>query len=163
VVVCLAAVAEEERPAFFEKLLVPLRELRAATGRPHWFLVDEASDILSASGAASKSPAAAADNTIYVTAEPASLAPAILASVDGIAAGGAQAAAMLDAFAAAASWPRPELPARVPHEGESLVWLRKSPGPVALIDLARSRPDVSPPLAEFHQISAEVGQVLRRA
>jgi hypothetical protein len=39
-VVCLAAVPEEDRHQFVERLLVPLRALRVETGRPHWILVD---------------------------------------------------------------------------------------------------------------------------
>ena len=41
-IVCLAAVPEEDRIEFVSRLLVPLREVRAMTGRPHWILVDEA-------------------------------------------------------------------------------------------------------------------------
>ena len=38
----------ERRPGVRRKLLVPLRDLRARTGRPHWILVDEAHDLLPA-------------------------------------------------------------------------------------------------------------------
>jgi hypothetical protein len=75
-VVCLAAVPREERHEFVERLLIPLRELRAATGRPHWILVDEAHDLLPASAEADDSPATGAENTLYVTDDPMALAPA---------------------------------------------------------------------------------------
>jgi hydroxymethylpyrimidine pyrophosphatase-like HAD family hydrolase len=163
-VVCLAAVPREQRHEFVERLLVPLRELRAMTGRPHWILVDEAHDLLPASAEADDSPATGAENTLYVTDDPMALAPGILASVDGIAACGETAAETLDAFAAAVSWGTPSLPAHTPrHAGEALVWFRRSERPVALIETAAVR---SEPVAEKHphrEKSPEVGQVLRRA
>jgi hydroxymethylpyrimidine pyrophosphatase-like HAD family hydrolase len=163
VVVCLAAIPEEERIAFFGKLLAPLRRLREKTGRPHWFLVDEANDVLPASTRAEDSPWAAAENTIYVTGDPAALAPDILASVDGIAASGINAAATLDAFAAALSWGKPALPERAPSGSEALVWFRRSEQPAALIDLARGKLDAPPADAQRREIGDQVGQVLRRA
>lgn len=162
-VVCLAAVPEEDRHEFVEKLLVPLRGLRAATGRPHWVLVDEAHHLLPASVDADDSPATGAENTIYVTDDPMALAPGILASVDGIAACGENAAATLDAFAAAVAWGRPALPSEHAHAGQALVWFRKSERPVALIEVAAVKTE---PAHEKHvprEKSPEVGQVLRRA
>lgn len=163
-VVCLAAVPAEARHEFVERLLVPLRGLRAGTGRPHWILVDEAHELLPASAEADDSPATGAENTIYVTDDPMSLAPGILASVDGIAACGANAAATIDAFAAAVSWGKPALPPLAPHEGQALVWFRKSEHPVALIEVAGVKADPAPaPTSAVREKSPEVGQVLRRA
>ncbi|MFL5507268.1 MAG: HAD-IIB family hydrolase [Gemmatimonadales bacterium] len=162
-VVCLAAVPEEDRHEFVEKLLVPLRGLRASTGRPHWVLVDEAHHLLPASVEADDSPATGAENTIYVTNDAMALAPGILASVDGIAAAGDGAGAMLDAFAAAVSWGRPALPPQHPRDGQAFVWFRKSERPVALIEVAHVKTE---PAAEKHaprEKTPEVGQVLRRA
>jgi len=162
-VVCLAAIPVEERPAFVETLLVPLRALRAETGRPHWILVDEAHDLLPASGRFDDSPSAGAENTIFVTDDPAALSPAILAAVDGIAACGEQAGTTIEAMAAAVSWSKPALPQQAAHEHEALVWFRKSERPVALIDIARARADVEPARVPRREKSVEVGQVLRRA
>jgi len=162
-VVCLAAVPDEERHQFVERLLVPLRKLREATGRPHWILLDEASDILPASALEADSPAVAAENTIYVTADPAGLAPGILAGVHGFVACGAEAAAMIDAFAAAVSWGTPRLPERAPHEHEALVWFRRSERPVALVTVARVKADPQPAKAAQKEKTPEVGNVLRRA
>ncbi|MDQ3024904.1 MAG: Cof-type HAD-IIB family hydrolase [Pseudomonadota bacterium] len=161
-VVCLAAVAGNERRAFVERLLVPLRKLREATGRPHWILVDEATDLLAASAHADESATAAAENTIYVSCEPAALAPDILGSVHGVVACGHGAGAMIDAFAAAVSWGKPVLPARAPHEHEALVWFRRSERPAALIDIERVKAD-APAVSGAREKSEEVGQVLRRA
>ena len=161
-VVCLAAVPAEDRHRFVEHLLVPLRKLRIDTGRPHWILVDEAHELLRASAEADDSPATGAENTIYVTNDPMALAPAILASVDGIAACGENAAQTLDAFAAAVSWGTPALPAGARHDGQALVWFRRSERPVALIDVASVR-EPAPESHPKHEKSAEVGRVLRQA
>jgi hypothetical protein len=161
--VCLAAVPEEERHQFVERLLVPLRELRGRTGRPHWIMVDEAHEILPASAQANGSPSTAAENILYVTSDPTALSPAILRSVDGIAACGDAAAATIDAFAAAVEWGKPALPSRPPRDHEALVWFRRSERPVALIDIARVKEDALPATPENREKSPEVGQVLRRA
>jgi hydroxymethylpyrimidine pyrophosphatase-like HAD family hydrolase len=162
-VVCLAAVPEEDRHQFVEHLLVPLRELRAETGRPHWILVDEAHDLLPASSEADDSPATGAENTIYVTNDPMALAPGILASVDGIAACGDGAAEVLDAFAAAVSWGVPALPAQKPHEGQALLWFRKSERPVSLIEVAQVKAEPVHAKPQQRESSAEVRNALGNA
>jgi hydroxymethylpyrimidine pyrophosphatase-like HAD family hydrolase len=106
-VVCLAAVPEEERHEFVERLLLPLRKLREKTGRPHWIVVDEAIDLLAASAHEEDSPSMGAENTIYVSTDPTALAPEILASVHGFVACGPGAGAMVESFAAAVSWGAP--------------------------------------------------------
>ena len=162
-VVSLAAVPAQERHEFVDRLLVPLRKLREATGRPHWILVDEATDLLAASAHEDESPGTGAENIIFVTADPTALAPDILAAVHGVVACGHGAGAMIDAFAAAVSWGAPSLPGRIPHEHEALVWFRRSERPVALIDVARVKADAQPAKAQAREKSPEVGQVLRRA
>ena len=159
-VVCLAAVPAEERAGFVARLLEPLRALRATTGRPHWILVDEAHELLPASG---QSPSDGAENTIYVTPDPAALSPAVLGSVEGIAACGDAAGPTIEALAAAVSWGRPQLPSRSPRAEEALVWFRKSERPVTLVDIGRVRRDPEPRRAEQRERSPEVGQVLRQA
>ena len=162
-VVCLAGAPVEDRPAFVDKLLLPLRELRETLGRPHWIVVDEAQDLLPASARADDSPSSAAENTIYVSSDPMSLAPGVLASVDGVVACGEQAAATIDAFAAAVSWPRPSLPTTTVGRDQALVWFRRSERPVSLIELARVKADPASSKPERREKSVEVGQVLRRA
>jgi hypothetical protein len=165
IVVCLEAVGESDRPAFVEKLLGPLRELRATSGRPHWIVVDEAHDLLAASAAGERSPATAAGNALYVSSDPTALAPAILASIDGIVACGPLAPATLDAFAASVEWKKPALPQERVREHQALVWFRRPERPVSLIEIAHVRADSSAtaPKSERREKSVEVGQVLRRA
>jgi hypothetical protein len=118
--------------------------------------------LLPASVEAADSPATGAENTIYVTDDPMALAPGILASVDGIAACGQNSAETLDAFAAAVSWGKPSLPGGPRHDGQALVWFRRSERPVALIDVATVR-EPAPEPHPHHEKSAEVGRVLRQA
>ena len=156
---CIAAVPARERGEFTRKLLVSLRSLRATTGRPHWILVDEALDVMPASGG--NALREGAENTIFVTEDPASLSPALLAAVDGIVACGENAGALLEAFAAAVGEERPTLPKRGPRESEALVWLRNSERPVSLLRILRR--DAIAMRGEKRENSAEVGQVLRQA
>ncbi|HET9652273.1 MAG TPA: HAD family hydrolase [Usitatibacter sp.] len=162
-VVCLASVSADDRPAFVEKLLLPLRELRETAGRPHWIVVDEAHDLLPASARAEESPSSAAENTIYVTSDPMALAPGVLAAVEGIVACGAGAPAVIDAFAAAVAWAKPALPAGTVRDDQALVWFRRSERPVSLIEIARVKAELPSTKPERREKSAEVGQVLRRA
>ncbi|MEO7742326.1 MAG: HAD family hydrolase [Usitatibacter sp.] len=163
-VVCLAAVPERERNGFVEKLLVPLKELRARTGHPHWILVDEAHDLLPASGREEDSPGEGAENIIYATDDPAALSPAILAAVDGIAACGEGAQALIESFASALAWSTSSMPPGGAREGEALVWLRCADHPIARIGIERMKDDSRPAIkAERRENNPEVGQVLRRA
>jgi phosphoglycolate phosphatase (TIGR01487 family) len=162
-VVCLAAVAADDRPAFVERLLLPLRELRETAGRPHWIVVDEAHDLLPASARADDSPSSAAENTLFVTSDPMALAPGILAAVEGIVACGEQAPATIDAFAAAVGWQKPALPHGGVRDDQALVWFRRSERPVSLIELTRVKAELASTKPERREKSAEVGQVLRRA
>lgn len=163
-VVCLAAVRPEERHGFIERLLVPLRELRVDSGRPHWILVDEAHDLLPASSEADDAPATGAENTIYSTDDPSALSPAILAAVDGIVACGDAAPETLGAFAEAVSWRLPALPEHRPRDGQAFIWFRKSDRPVALIDVATVKVEPGPVgKPQLKEKSEEVGEVLRRA
>ncbi len=163
-VVCLAAVPQEQRREWVEKLLVPLRQLREKTGRPHWILLDEAHDLLPASAGAQGSPSEGAENTIYASDDPLALSPAILAAVDGIAACGPGARAILGSLASALSWDANVVPARDATEGEAIVWFRGMEQPMALVSISRVKEEVREAIRpEKREKSAEVGQVLRRA
>jgi hydroxymethylpyrimidine pyrophosphatase-like HAD family hydrolase len=163
-VVCLAAVAAAERRNFLEKLLVPLRRLRALTGRPHWILVDEAHDLLPASARAEESASEGAENTIYASDDASALSPAILAAVDGIAACGAGARVVLESLARALAWDAAAMPERDAQEGEAIVWFRGAERPSALIGIERMKEEPKAAIRpEKREKSEEVGQVLRRA
>ena len=165
-VVCLAAVPREERREFVERLLVPLRELRAATGRPHWILVDEAHDLMPASADGEDSPSDGRGEHDLRDPRPDGAraqrsSPRAMASRP--AAHGA--GAMIDAFAGAVSWGKPRA-AGSPARARARRWCgsRKSERPVALIDIARVKAEpAAPPRRSTVKKAPKVGQVLRRA
>jgi hypothetical protein len=156
--------ARGERHEFVEQLLVPLRLLREATGRPHWIVVDEASDMLAASAHDDDSPGGAAEKHDLRHRRPTALAPAILAAVHGFVACGPGAGAMIEPFAAAVSWGKPALPEHAPARarGAGLVPALGTPGRpgnTARVKARSGRPVKARPARK----KPEVGQVLRRA
>jgi HAD superfamily hydrolase (TIGR01484 family) len=125
-VVNLLGVALEHRPAFFDSLLPRLLELRARTGRPHWVVVDEAHHLLPKNwGPASRGPAGALRNLLFITVHPESVAPAVLKSVDLLLAVGAAPERTIDAFCRAAGEAAPRPPAAELGTGEVLLWRRR--------------------------------------
>src|SRR5258707_7856481 len=98
-VVCLAAVPQAKRAAFFDRLNLDLRRLREKTGRPHWLVIDEAQELVPKAGSGIAEAGAPAENTIYVTTDPGAIAIRILATVEVIAARCPSARASLEAFA----------------------------------------------------------------
>ena len=158
VVTCLAAIAPEERPAFIEQLRGPLRELRATRGRPHWYLIDEALDVLPAS-AEGDVARTSAENVIFVSADPAALPPRLLNAVDGVAACGPLARATLEALAGTLGWAPPAIASGPVGDDEALVWLRRTERPAMKVSLRES----APVDANAREKSTEVGNVLRRA
>lgn len=83
VVVNLLGIALERRPAFFHALLPQLLQLRAATGRPHWIVVDEAHHLLPASlDAAALTLPRELDGIFLITVHPEHMAIPALSSID---------------------------------------------------------------------------------
>lgn len=126
-VVNLLGVAREERPRFFDSLFPALLNLRAATGRPHWIVVDEAHHLFPAHWM----PGEAAlprdlSGLVLITVHPDHVSPALLGSVDTVLAIGEDPTATLGAFARAAGETPPRADAGVLRAGEVLVWWRRS-------------------------------------
>jgi hypothetical protein len=72
-----------DRPHFFTELFLNLQAMRARTGRPHWFVLDEVHHLLPASwGQASLSLPQALGETFLITVHPNHIAPAVLSMVD---------------------------------------------------------------------------------
>ena len=83
VVVNLLAVAASQRPECFARVLAALLEFRARTGRPHWFVIDEAHHVLPAAWRpASDAGAMPSHGMVYITVHPGSVAPAVLRTID---------------------------------------------------------------------------------
>jgi hypothetical protein len=80
-VVCLAAVLPAKRAAFFERLNAELHCLREKTGRPHWLVIDEAQELTPRLDAETARSGPPAENTIYVTTDPAAIDPRIVEAV----------------------------------------------------------------------------------
>jgi hypothetical protein len=105
----------DERPEVLRALLPRLLELRGATGRPHWIVIDEAHHVLPSKWQASDAllPAQLA-NLVLVTIHPDHVSPAILGLVDTLIVVGREPQATLEAFARG----RGEAPIRVAEHEE---------------------------------------------
>lgn len=90
----------EERPEFFAAVLTRLHELRAATGRPHWIVIDEAHHLLPATWqpAATVLPGGLR-NVVLVTVHPDHVAAPALAQVNRLVIVGRDPAGTAAAFA----------------------------------------------------------------
>jgi hydroxymethylpyrimidine pyrophosphatase-like HAD family hydrolase len=155
-VVCLVAVPEVERPGFVAKLLRRIVALRHETGRPHWVVIDEAQEAPTDDRVRSELADEPAENAIHATSDPRTLPLDVLASVDVVVGRGPDAHGALAAFAEAIEAPRPPEPLRAPHEGEALVWFRRSGEAPLLVELPRRE-------SAKRKESEEVGKLLRRA
>jgi HAD superfamily hydrolase (TIGR01484 family) len=100
VVVSLLDLRLEDRPAFLQLLLPRLLELRAATARPHWIVLDEAHHLLPPSWRPSDAIVPARlDTMALVTVHPDHVAPSVLRLVDALIVVGREPQATVDAFA----------------------------------------------------------------
>ena len=89
----------EDRPQVLQVLLPRLLELRAATGRPHWIVIDEAHHVLPPTWQLSEPLVPAQlENLVLVTVHPDHVASPILALVDTLVIVGRDAQATVDAF-----------------------------------------------------------------
>ncbi len=115
-----------DRPAFFASLLPQIEELRRATGRPHWVMVDEAHHLLPrTSDPAYSRVLQALTGMLLVTVHPESVAPAALASVEVVIAIGGDPRRTFRGFGKALGV---DVPAVDEHlsPGEALAWFRSS-------------------------------------
>ena len=118
-VVSLMDLPLDERPPFLQTLLPRLLELRAATGRPHWIVIDEAHHLLPLKWQSSQAILPAQlNNVVLVTVHPDHVAPSALGLVDALIAVGRQPQATVDAFCQARGEPPVELPVPVEIQGD---------------------------------------------
>jgi HAD superfamily hydrolase (TIGR01484 family) len=111
----------DERPQVLQVLLPRLLQLRGATGRPHWIVIDEAHHVLPSEWQPSETLVPAQlENVVLVTVHPDHVASSMLALVDTLIIVGREAQATLDAFARG----RGEEPIRLPQHAEdpTLSW-----------------------------------------
>ncbi len=127
-IVNLTGVPTDERPAFFERLLPRLLELRARTARPHWVILDEAHHLLPVSWRPVPSLLPQRlHNVLMVTLEPALLAPAILRPVTTMLLLGDRPGAAVEALATAVGERAPSLRPMRLEEGHAAIWVRSMP------------------------------------
>jgi hydroxymethylpyrimidine pyrophosphatase-like HAD family hydrolase len=124
-----------DRPAFFEKLLPRIQELRSRTGRPHWLVIDEAHHLLPTSWRpSSETLPQATSGLLLITVHPDHVAPPMLTLIDTILAVGEAPEQALRSFAAAVATDKRAVgeasrqlldlaPVKL-AAGEALVWSR---------------------------------------
>lgn len=128
VVVNMAGVRFEERPAFFAGLLPKIQALRTAKGRPHWLVIDEVHHLFPPSfNPATVTLPQRLEGLLMITVHPGDVAPAVLQSVDIVLAVGDRPAETLAAFAGGL---HEDAPSEVGHggEGEVIAWMRREGG-----------------------------------
>ncbi len=79
----LLGIALEDRPEFFARLLPHLQAMRARTGRPHWFVVDEAHHLLPpVRGLGAAAVPKTFGETIFVTVHPNHVSESVLSEIN---------------------------------------------------------------------------------
>src|SRR5262245_39741382 len=125
-----------DRPLFLQLLLPRLLELRTATGRPHWVVIDEAHHLIPGSGSGSKPIVAALENNIVlVTVHPDHVARPALESVDTVVIVGREPQLTLEAFTRGRGEPPVRLPAHDEEPGIAW-WLKVGSEPVRFRPIA---------------------------
>ena len=139
IVVNLVAVRHADRPGFFSALLPRIQELRAATGRPHWLVVDEAHHFVPTLAQPAKD-ALPGDmfGLAAITVSPADLARPLLERLETVVGVGPQAADMIAEFCVARGLANPPCAPGKMEKGEALLWRVGHDAPVWL-RLARPR------------------------
>jgi hydroxymethylpyrimidine pyrophosphatase-like HAD family hydrolase len=125
VIVNLLGIALEHRPAFFQKLLPRILELRAHSGRPHWLVIDEAHHLLPASWRPSTGTLPQElSGLMLITVHPDHVSSQVLSLIQTIIAVGESPGKAIQGFGEALGQPTPDLSAVELEPGEALVWSR---------------------------------------
>lgn len=112
----------QDRPSFFREAALRICDLRAATARPHWLLVDEAHHMLPAGGEGL--PADLGD-AIYVTVHPDQMAPEALHAVNVLLVVGPRAKEVVESFCRILKVDTPPVQAP-PADDKVLFWDRRA-------------------------------------
>lgn len=128
VVVNLLGVELDRRPEAASEVLRKLLDLRAATGRPHWFILDEAHHLfpcdIPVEGTQLQSPP---ETSLMITVHPGHIRREALEGVTIVMAVGSEPHATVRAFCEGAGIAPPELqPVELQH-GQVLLWRRGDP------------------------------------
>lgn len=130
VVVNMTGIALDHRPAYFEELLPHLQKLRAATGHPHWILIDEIHHLLPASwdGTTETMPREL-QGILMITVHPEHVSASVLAFADLIVAIGETPAETIRKFGATLGQQVPPMPDGALRHGEAIGWYRNNGDP----------------------------------
>jgi hydroxymethylpyrimidine pyrophosphatase-like HAD family hydrolase len=159
VIVNLLGVALAHRPAFFERLLPRIQELRARTGRPHWLLIDEAHHLLPTSWRPSPSTLPQElSGLLLITVHPDHVAPAVLSLINTIITVGESPEKAIQAFAEALGQVAPDLGPLALEPGEALVWSRAPGAQAGPGDTPPFRLRIAPPSGERRRHSRKYAE-----
>jgi hypothetical protein len=126
VVVNLVGVPLEERPTYFARLLPDVQRLRAETGRPHWFVVDEAHHLLpNELGSGPVTLPRELYGSLFVTVHPERVSHDVLDSVDVVLCPAKGYRDVIRGFAEGVGEHPPGLDGAEPEDGEVVVWRRR--------------------------------------
>jgi hypothetical protein len=138
----LLGLSVEHRPAFFNELLSQLLQLRSRTGRPHWFVVDEAHHLLPKEWQpANLTMPTDTSGTLYITVHPEAVSPLVRDNVTHVIAVGREPHKTIAAFCKAAGEKCPKVP-QIDQltRGDVLLW-RRGDGEARVIRTPRPTQD----------------------
>jgi HAD superfamily hydrolase (TIGR01484 family) len=140
VVVNLLDVPLADRPAYFDGLIGRLAESRAATGRPHWIVIDEAHHLLPSERSATITMPKEITGLLMITVHPEHVAPEALSAVDVVLAVGPRPQETVSAFAEALDQKPPKGVPQDQKSGWAVAWLRSAEEAIPF-KLAKARMD----------------------
>jgi hydroxymethylpyrimidine pyrophosphatase-like HAD family hydrolase len=117
-VVNLSGLSKSDRLAFLTALTPKLAELRARSGHPHWFVVDETEEL---------PPFGDGESVLYVTESPTRVSREVLQATNLVIALGSKAQGLLDEFCQVRGLDRPETQVTTLRDGEALAWWPQKP------------------------------------
>lgn len=128
-IVNLAGVPAEKRPAFFESLVPRLREIRVRSGRPHWVILEDVHHLMPVlQRAIEEGPVKGLTGAVLMAMEPDRLPPSVLCSIDTIIATGDRQEETIRTFCTSCSQECPPVPATEAKHGRALLWSRRRGG-----------------------------------
>ncbi|HWE24681.1 MAG TPA: HAD-IIB family hydrolase [Myxococcales bacterium] len=123
IVVNLVAVRHDDRPRFFSALMSRIQELRSATGRPHWLVVDEAHHFAPPHAQTAKETLPTdLSGVAAIAVSPRELARPLLEQFETVVAVGSAADEVMAEFRAARGVRGAPSAKREMQKGEALVW-----------------------------------------
>jgi|FLYL01.1.fsa_nt_gi HAD superfamily hydrolase (TIGR01484 family) len=142
VVANLLGVGLADRPAWFAGILPRINELRTATGRPHWVVVDETHHLMPTEWApAPMMLAKEMRGMIYITVHPDLVSPQVLGDVDILVTVGRRPGAVIAGFCKTIGEAAPDAPQDDLPSGRALVWNRRT-GELAELEVAPPRQEL---------------------